>query len=533
MNFQDQDLLYLTIFVHYFTHTAVKKIFQTPPPVFASRFVSPSGHPRRNSLAILLLALGLVLIAVPMGLWTGLFDPLLLKPVLNDWTESWSTPLAIGLTATLITVPVIWVLVSDVLDLVAFFLLQNALLIAGYFFLKTTAWKLDPDLAAGILRAGPLVVLINAIGFGTLFLSLGFTYLNGVLRHVQLQPLHDVPEEYDLRVKWFLRAAGLVVVFVLALPMVHTGVIPMLAENAAAARAGNMSSDVERSLYNLGAALMPFITAGLLILCTRRPLRFLGIDGGIAASLFLIQLLSGNRFPLAIAVFATFTLATMERRLPRMLLLVVFALCMFFFTGMSGLTGLLRTQRDQLTEGNPVVKSVEAAFTGDNLIDVRDAAWVLSRWNFNPLMGTTYLGGLVSMMPSGIFPQKKEWHLGLTGVRIVGWDDQNHFGLRVTFFGEAFLNFGLAGVITLGTVMGLLFGTLLRAVHQASRKKPACLHYNLKLVILIQMCMPLANTSDAFTFWAMCGFLALQWITVDLTLPTPSRIRAPHDAHRT
>ena len=164
---------------------------------------------------------------------------------------------------------------------------------------------------------------------------------------------------------------------------------------------------------------------------------------------------------------------------------------------------------------------MEAAFTGDNLIDVRDAAWVLSQWDFDPLMGRTYLGGLAAMVPSGIFPQKKEWHLGLTGVRIVGWDDNNHFGLRVTFFGEAFLNFGLAGILALGVVLGMLFGSLLRAVHQASEKRPPCLHYNLKLVVLMQMCMPLANTSDAFTFWAMCGFLFLQWLAVDFTLPSP------------
>jgi oligosaccharide repeat unit polymerase len=442
---------------------------------------------------------------------------------MSGWSSVWAGPIAIGLIGSLITIPVAWVLLSDVLDLVAFFLVQNALLIVGYFFLPVTAYKLTPDLAAGILRAGPLVVLINAIGFGVLLLTLGITYGFDSLRRVRLQPLRDTPDEYDLRIKWFLRGIGLLILCVLALPMIRTGMIPMFAENSAAARTANMESDLQRSLYNLGTALMPFICAGFLILCIRRPLRFLGIDGGLLSSLFLVQILSGNRFPLAIAAFASFTLMTMERHLPRLLLLAVFAVCMFFFTGLSGFTGMLRTQRDQLAEGNPVVNSIGAAFTGDNLIDVRDAAWVLSRWDFDPLMGRTYLGGLVSMMPSGLFPQKKEWHLGLTGVRIVGWDPETHFGLRITFFGESFLNFGLAGVLTLAVILGILFGTLLRSVHQASGKRPSCLHYNLKLVVLMQMCMPLANTSDAFTFWALCGFLLLQWLTVDLTLPAHNR----------
>jgi len=475
--------------------------------------------PKRSTLLTLLTVGILVLLAIPLGLWSGLFDPIRLHFLLSAWTPPWATHLAIALISLLVIIQVAWVLLSDVLDLVAFFLVQNALLVVGYFFLPVTAWKLTPDVATGIMRAGPVVILINAIGFSVLLITLSLTYLSGALRHVRLQPLRDSPEAYDLRVKWFLRITGVAILCILALPMLQTGVIPLLAENTADARAADMESDLLRSLYNLGTALMPFISAGLLMLCSRKPLRLLGIDGMTAASLYLVQLLSGNRFPLAIAVFAAFTLMTMERRLPRILLIGVFACCIFVLTGLSGFTGMLRTQRDQISEGNPVTKSLEAAFTGDNLIDVRDASWVISRWDFEPLMGKTYLGGLVSMMPSGLFPQKKEWHLGLTGVRIVGWDPETHFGLRITFFGESFLNFGLAGVITLGLVLGVLFGTLLRAVHQAAEKRPPCLHYNLKLVVLMEMCMPLANTSDAFTFWALCGFLLLQWVAVDCTLP--------------
>lgn len=437
---------------------------------------------------------------------------------MRGWPPEWPGPLAAGLAAALVLLPLAWVLSSRVLDLFAFFLTQNALLIAGYFFLHTTAWRLE-DVAAGILRAGPLVVLINACGFAVLFCVMGSTYFVAALRGVRLQPLRSVPGDYDFRLTWFLRVAGLVIAAVLALPMVRTGVIPLLAEDAALARAGNMDSDTQRALYNLGTALMPFVSSGLVMLCLRRPARILGIDGALAGSVVLVQLLSGNRFPLAITAFVTFTLLTMERRLPRALIAAGFAGCMVLFTGLSGFTGLLRQDRDQLTSGNPVAASLEAAFVGDNLIDIRDAAWVFSQWDFDPLLGRTYLGGLVSMMPSGLFPQKKEWHLGLTGVRIVGWDPDKHFGLRITFFGEAFLNFGLAGVLTLGTVLGILLGTLLRAVHQAAEKRPPCLHYNLKLVVLMQMCMPLANTSDAFTFWAMAGFLLLQWASVDLTLP--------------
>ncbi len=57
---------------------------------------------------------------------------------------------------------------------------------------------------------------------------------------------------------------------------------------------------------------------------------------------------------------------------------------------------------------------------------------------FQPLDGKTYLGGVAAFLPSAIFPQKKEWYLGLVAIRIVHWPTEEHFGLRVTFFANRF-----------------------------------------------------------------------------------------------
>ncbi|HEY5792523.1 MAG TPA: O-antigen polymerase, partial [Chthoniobacterales bacterium] len=212
---------------------------------------------------------------------------------------------------------------------------------------------------------------------------------------------------------------------------------------------------------------------------------------------------------------------TLEKKLPRPVLVAAFAASLFLFAGLSGFTAILRQDRSALDEGNIVGQSLREAFLGDNLIDLRDAAWVFSEWDFEPLNGKTYLGGLTAMLPSGVFPQKKEWHLGLTGVRMVGWNPDEHFGLRITFFGESFLNFGPAGVVGLAVIMGCLFGGLLRTLHLISAKRPPCLYCGLKVVVMMQMCLPLANTSDAFTFWSMGAFLVLQWLAVGL----PPRLR--------
>ncbi|HEY0258061.1 MAG TPA: hypothetical protein VGC39_11505, partial [Candidatus Methylacidiphilales bacterium] len=98
---------------------------------------------------------------------------------------------------------------------------------------------------------------------------------------------------------------------------------------------------------------------------------------------------------------------------------------------------------------------------------------------------------------------------------IVGMPEDQHFGLRITFFGEAFLNFGWAGVILLGTLLGSLYAVLLRQIHLATEPgTPSCLYRNITLLILLQCLLPLSNTSDGFIFWAQVGLLFLMWITI-------------------
>ena len=482
-------------------------------------------HEFRPMLLILLLA-AIAMAGITVGLVTGTADPSLIRSVTEGFPPPWTSTLATVTVAALIFVPMTWVIVCKSLDLVAFFLAWEAMIMCGYFFLGITAWKLDGVLGQRIIDTAPLVLLINFIGFAVLLSVIGVTY--SLLRRFRYCFVNKgrCPEEGDSRLKWLLRAIGLVTVVFLVLPMFVTGVIPMfvsdLSLNDLDPRLIVTESSPLRALYNLGYGLMPFVTSGLILLCIRKPLRFLGVDGIIFAALILAQLLSGNRFPLALAGISVLCLASMEWRIPRFLLVGAFALYMLFFTTLGGLTGLLRWDRGLLSEGNPLVNSIEAAFTGNNLIDVRDASWVISQWDFEPMNGITYLGGATAFLPSGLFPQKKDWHLGLTAVRIVGWDDNTHPGLRITFFGESFMNFGLAGVITLGTILGILFGTLLRAFHQAARERPPSLNRNLRILILMEMALHLSNSSNAFSFWALATFLLIQWLLVDRITPPPS-----------
>ncbi|MEI6492971.1 MAG: hypothetical protein WCO94_10520, partial [Verrucomicrobiota bacterium] len=58
--------------------------------------------PRLNALVTVFLAAFAVALAIPLGLWSGLADPGLLKSFMGDWSAPWAQATAAGLAATLI-----------------------------------------------------------------------------------------------------------------------------------------------------------------------------------------------------------------------------------------------------------------------------------------------------------------------------------------------------------------------------------------------------------------------------------------------
>lgn len=90
--------------------------------------------------------------------------------------------------------------------------------------------------------------------------------------------------------------------------------------------------------------------------------------------------------------------------------------------------------------------------------EVNDLAWVLSEWNRHWYMGATWLAA-VWPLPATISDFKNTYVLTSVTKDIVGISREfESGGLRISMFGEAYLNFGHAAVIGLG----LLFGFLIR-----------------------------------------------------------------------
>lgn len=98
-----------------------------------------------------------------------------------------------------------------------------------------------------------------------------------------------------------------------------------------------------------------------------------------------------------------------------------------------------------------------STFYGNSFSDLRDFAWVLGSWNGVYLYGKTYLAAFMSFIPSGLSAFRTQWSIGKVTAIMAGFDPMVHPGLRPGLFGESFLNFGLAGVIVLGLILGYIY----------------------------------------------------------------------------
>ncbi|MGB3617035.1 MAG: O-antigen polymerase, partial [Catalinimonas sp.] len=93
-------------------------------------------------------------------------------------------------------------------------------------------------------------------------------------------------------------------------------------------------------------------------------------------------------------------------------------------------------------------------FYGGTFSDTRDFAWVMSLWSEEWLWGKTYLAGLISFVPRQFSAFRDTWGLGVVTATTAHMHPATHPGLRPGTFGEAFLNFGVPGVVALGLLLG-------------------------------------------------------------------------------
>lgn len=121
-------------------------------------------------------------------------------------------------------------------------------------------------------------------------------------------------------------------------------------------------------------------------------------------------------------------------------------------------TILVLSLRDSDTTGaNSKIKSI---LYGNTFSDTRDFAFVLSHWDHDFLKGKTYIAGLLSFIPREYSNLREKWALGIFTAEVTQYNSETFPGFRPGFFGEAYFNFGIYGVV----LLGLLSGYVLRHV---------------------------------------------------------------------
>ncbi|WP_419805470.1 hypothetical protein [Terriglobus sp.] len=151
-------------------------------------------------------------------------------------------------------------------------------------------------------------------------------------------------------------------------------------------------------------------------------------------------------------------------------------------------------------------------FFGNNLCDLRDFAWIYSRWDHQLWMGKTYVAGLMTFLPRSVSEFRGEWTFGVATGRTVGLDTELHPGLKPGQFGEAFFNFGVPGIILFGLLMGILIWRADYGIKEAFRSRQPSLMRAFAYTSLISLAACL-NTSAALPgLYALFGLFFLAWL---------------------
>lgn len=150
-------------------------------------------------------------------------------------------------------------------------------------------------------------------------------------------------------------------------------------------------------------------------------------------------------------------------------------------------------------------------FYGNSFSDTRDFAIVLSYWDRHPLFGKTYLAGLFAFIPRFVSSYRDTWAIGVVTARLAAFSPTQHPGLRVGTFGEAFLNFGMAGVILVGLFTGMVVRLIDLRVKQALAELPRSGVRVYVYFILTYLTTAVQNSSGASSFYTVLVFIGLSW----------------------
>jgi oligosaccharide repeat unit polymerase len=202
-----------------------------------------------------------------------------------------------------------------------------------------------------------------------------------------------------------------------------------------------------QSLLRRGLAILIVVTPLLLLRWQQTKSKLLLLAGVTSLVFMLSTVRRGPILMALVALVLSYAVAGRHRRLIA-ILLISFVLAFFVLQAL-----LVTIDADADTALASTAFILRSATS-----EVNDLAWVLSEWNHHWYMGDTWLAALWPL-PATVSSFKNTYVLTSVTKDIVGISREfESGGLRISMFGEAYLNFGYIGVIGLG----LLFGFLIR-----------------------------------------------------------------------
>ena len=187
----------------------------------------------------------------------------------------------------------------------------------------------------------------------------------------------------------------------------------------------------------------------------------------------------------------------------------------------AGILGVLSASvlLDALRSSNFSLGRISAGFLlsiffGNSYSDTRDFALVLSFWDHHLLWGKTFLAGLIAFVPRFLSSFRDAWSIGVVTATLVGFSPQEHPGLRLGIFGEAYLNFGLTGVALLGLFVGAVTRLIDLRVKQSLDLLPGSglLVYSYLAIGLILAVA--VNSTGASSFYTVLLLFGVSWLAL-------------------
>jgi oligosaccharide repeat unit polymerase len=168
-------------------------------------------------------------------------------------------------------------------------------------------------------------------------------------------------------------------------------------------------------------------------------------------------------------------------------------------------------------------------FYGNTFSDFRDLCWYLTtpEGADRSFYGATYLAGLMSFVPTYLSQFREQYNLGVITATAIGISPQEHAGIRITSFGEMYINFGFVGVALMSFVVSYLVKCFDHLLTTRSRHLPA---YQLAIVLELAQ-IPLSGLGSSlipaiYSFFLITALLRIANFCLKVRPRTP---RPRHD----